>query len=705
MSDRFIQRELSWNDFNTRVLHEGLRPELELLDRLRFLAIVSSNYDEFFKVRVGGLMREAQNSGQPMDPSGHTPSSVLAELLPAVRKVAALHDTAVVSDILPCLEDRGLAILRPDRWSHEDKTLAGHFFEKDVFPLCTPIVLNEENSVIDHATRERICAAFSFSCGRTAIVPVPTGIKRFHDLRIDPEKRVILLLDDVLLEYAAVLFPGREIETRCLFRITQSADMTVDEERDEDFLAAMEEVLERRKTGFPVRIESSGNEKLANSIRELLGLTELHHFHLMAPLKFRDFSELNSLPGFDAIRTAKFQSIMPPFLDESDLWDTIKERDVLLYHPYDSFLPLIRMVEQAAEDTETLSIKMTLYRTSGDSPIVNALLRAAERGKQVTVLVELKARFNEGTNIHWASRLKKAGAIVIYGLVNLKVHAKALLIVRREEGILRRYLHLGTGNYNETTAKLYTDISLITSNETLTWDAAQMFNAITGYSAAPRLNRLIMAPFSLRNETLRLIRRETERAKNSEEAHILAKMNALVDEEIIKTLYEASCAGVKILLNIRGICCLRPGIEGLSENIRVYSIVDRFLEHARAFAYHNGGNTGVFLSSADWMTRNLDRRVEVLCPVLDPKHKMRIVHILESCFKDNCRSWELQADGRWQQRFSAKGEEPFRLQEYMAETWPTNSRETSSSHQYFTVRRSPHVQKPSVDFLEEKKLN
>ncbi|PIE03901.1 MAG: polyphosphate kinase 1, partial [Spirochaetales bacterium] len=371
-----------------------------------------------------------------------------------------------------------------------------------------------------------------------------------------------------------------QIQGACLFRVTRDADMNVDEERDEDFIAAMEEVLENRKSGFPVRLETQGNMETASRLREMLSLSPAGHFHLKGPLNLKSFFHLVFLPGFDHLRTP---SPVPKPARElarnDDIWETLKNRDVLLHHPYETYTPVIRMVEEASDDPATIAIKMTLYRTSGDSPIVSALIRAAERGVQVTVLVELKARFDENANIGWAERLEKAGAIVVYGLAVLKVHAKAMMVVRKEKTGIFRYVHLGTGNYNDSTATLYTDMGLMSSREDYTRDTTLLFNAITGYSSEPHLSVLTMAPFSLRRETLRLIQREEQRAGSGEEARIVAKMNALTDPEIIEALYSASQQGVKIDLNVRGICCLKPGVPGLSENIRVISIIDMFLEH------------------------------------------------------------------------------------------------------------------------------
>lgn len=658
--ERFIQREISWNAFNARVMREGLRDDLKPLDHLKFMAITSSNYDEFFMVRVARLMRDTpETEGQ---------SDVLADLLMEIRKVVELQDRTVTRKIIPTLAKEGLVILAPEDWGTEENLKADHIFETELFPLSTPIAVRKDAQLTDLVTQGRIYTACSFDDDELVIIRLPDNIDRFRDLGISGDKKIIILLEDILMTRSNKFSPGRKMKSSCFFRVTRDADMTVDEKRDEDFIAAMEEILESRKNSFPVRLETRGDFELAGQLRENLGLPESNHFHLISPLDLKAFSKIAIMPEFEHLRTALHTPEAAEDLSENDdIWETLKDRDILLHHPYETYAPVIRMVEEAAEDPATLAIKMILYRTSGDSPIAGALIRAAERGVQVTVLVELKARFDEGANINWAARLEKAGAIVIYGLVILKVHAKALMIVRREDEGIRRYLHLGTGNYNDSTAKLYTDLGLITARDNYTRDAALMFNAITGYSSDPHLETLFMAPFTLRREILRLIHREEKRARGGEEARIIAKMNSLVDLEIIEALYEASDAGVKIDLNVRGICCLRPGIDGLSENIRVISIIDAFLEHTRAFIFHNGGRVEVYLSSADWMTRNLNRRVELLFPIADSSHKRRIGSILENYFRDNCRSWELRSDGEWDMIRPAKGERSFRIQEYFAE--------------------------------------
>jgi len=664
-------------------MHEATRDDTRLLDRLKFLAITSSNYDEFFMVRIARLMRDADE--------GKRPPAILSTVLGEVRVVMEKQDSFMTQRIIPALAAEGLILLAPEAWGLEEERRADAIFENEISSIATPIAVTKTQQLNALITQNRIYATFLLESDELIIVRIPDNIERFREFHIENGKRQILLLEDILLSRGEGFFPGKKPQSACFFRVIRDADMTVDEERDQDFVAAIEEILESRKSGFPVRLDTHGNLLLARRLREELELPEANHFHFTSPLNLKEFIRLTRLPGLDHLRTAPpSPKSVENLSDTDDIWEVLRERDILLHHPYETYQPIIRLVEEASASPDTLAIKMTLYRTSGDSPIVKALIRAAQRGVQVSVLVELKARFDEGANIDWATRLERAGAIVVYGLAVLKVHAKALMIVRREDIGIRRYLHLGTGNYNDSTARLYTDIGFITSRDEYTRDAALMFNSITGYSSAPSLKTLFMAPFTLRKKTLWLIRREEKRAQGREEARIIAKMNSLEDDEIIEALYKASRAGVNIDLNVRGTCCLRPGVAGLSENIRVISIVDNLLEHTRAFMYYNGGNPDIYLSSADWMTRNLDRRVELLFPIAGTGHRIRIRSILEGYFKDNCRSWELHADGNWVRRKPQPNEPSFRIQKYFAEEVATAAASrVMEEHQALSVRRVP----------------
>lgn len=662
---RYLLRELSWNAFNSRVMREG--KSLKPLDSLKFMAITSSNYDDFFMIRVARLMRKVKEGKMVHSPDGTSPSVLLAKLLKDIREVVEKQDAYVCNEIFPVLANNGMHITKSQEWNSYEKELTSDIFEKELFPICTPIAINQEEDFDSSFIQGYINAAFSLNDGKLAIIRLPSNLDRFREFQMEAVLKIVLL-EDILIAYADKLFPGQTLESSCLFRITRDADISIDEDLDTDFLSAMEEALEGRKSGFPVRLESHGNFRLARRIREITGLPKENHFHLSCPLNLKAFSKLCEKSNFEHLRAPYFKPQNPWDLTESeDIWEALKEKDLLLHHPYESFTPVLNMLDEAADSLATLAIKATLYRTSGNSPIVKALIRAAKKGIQVTVVVEPRARFDESANLDWAAQLESAGAIVIYGLVAFKVHLKALMVIRREEGRITHYLHLGTGNYNDVTAALYSDLSLITSNPDFTRDAALIFNAITGYSSEPKLKKLFIAPFSLRQETLRLIELEEKRAGSGERAEILGKMNALVDTEIIDALYRASNAGVKISLNVRGVCCLRPGIKGLSENIRIISIIDTFLEHSRAFIYHNGGREKVFLSSSDWMPRNLDWRIEILFPISNQAHKIRIRAILESYFKDNMKSWELRQDGVWERLSPNEDQQPFRSQEYLSE--------------------------------------
>jgi polyphosphate kinase len=525
-----------------------------------------------------------------------------------------------------------------------------------------------------------------------AVVQLPPALDRIIYLP-DKERHVTFtLLEDVILENAQQLFPGYRITGQGCFRVTRDADLGVDEERDEDFVEAMEQVLESREHSPAVRlsvVESSS--AVSERLRQALGLEDRDVYAKGSPLALGDLMALSGLTGFDHLRDEGMPPQPPRDLaEEESFFSILKRRDALIHQPYESFEPVVRLVQEAAADPSVLAIKMTLYRTSGDSPIVRALEEAAENGKQVTALVELKARFDEQRNIRWAERLERAGVIVIYGIAQLKVHAKALMIVRREtEGVVR-YVHLGTGNYNDRTAKLYTDFGMLTTREDIAYETNLFFNAISGYSAIPALNRLALAPVGLKTRLLQLIDREAQRASSDTPGLIVAKLNSLSHPEIIDALYRASQAGVEIRLNVRGICMLVPGVPGRSENITVVSIVDRFLEHGRAFYFHNGGAWEVYLSSADWMPRNLDRRVELMFPVESAPLKKRIKHALDVFFRDNVKARVLQPDGSWVRKRPGRGQATVRSQElFYAEAREHAAAGEPANRKEFSVRRGP----------------
>ncbi len=664
----FLNRELSWLAFNTRVLEEALDATNPLLERLKFVTIVASNLDEFFMVRVAALMHRVAEGDLAADADGLTPTQQLAAISAAAHElVGRLYET-LGGEILSALAGRGLEIRSLADVEPAQRATLTRYFLSDVLPALTPLA-------IDYARPFPMLAGLSLNLAvllapasaeeepRLAVVQVPARLPRL--LRLAGEGARFVLLEEVIRAELASLFPGQEIRTAAPFRVARDAAMELDDEGGRDYVEALEEELRKRRRSQVVRleIEAGVEPTLLALLSARLEVGEQDVYPVRGPLDVRALAPLVDLPLGPELRDAPLRPVAALDLREmQSLFDTLDERDILLSHPYESFDPVVAFVSQAAHDPDVLAIKMTLYRTSGDSPIVRALGEAAERGKQVTVLVELMARFDEQSNIHWARSLEEAGAHVIYGIRGLKTHAKICLVVRRGRQGIRRYAHLGTGNYNDRTARLYTDVGLLTSDAVLGEDASAFFNTLTGYSDPPRMKKLTMAPTGLRERLVKLIDRERQRAEAGQPAEIRAKMNSLVDEELIRALYEASRAGVRVLLNVRGICCLRPGLKGVSERIQVVSLVDRFLEHTRAFHFRNGGDDEVYLSSADWMPRNLDRRVELMFPVESAEPRRKVLALLDVMFQDNVKARWLGPDGSYKRRRPAKGEEPFRAQ-------------------------------------------
>jgi polyphosphate kinase len=706
---RYFARDLSWLEFNARVLEEANDPTNPLLERWKFLCIVASNFDEFFMVRVASLKRQKKKGTTGADPSGLSPETQLDRIASRAQEIIATKYQILWNDILPGLENEGIRWARTGSYTGAQRKFVRELFNREVFPVLTP-VRHEGRAPLPVPGNNRLHIAFILEPDETsdvhrleleesskkgdllAVVQLPPALDRIIYLPDKENHVTFTLLEDVILENADTLFPGYRITAHGCFRVTRDADLGVDEERDEDFVEAMEQILESREHSEAVRLTVVyDNEAVSSRLRDALGLEDADVYTKGSPLALGDLVPLSQMSGFDHLKDESMPPMPPRDLaDDDSFWSILKRRDALVHQPYESFEPVVQLVQQAATDPAVLSIKMTLYRTSGESPVVRALEEAAENGKQVTALVELKARFDEQRNIRWAERLERAGVIVIYGIAELKVHAKALMIVRREtEGVVR-YVHLGTGNYNDKTAKLYTDFGMLTTREDIAYETNLFFNAISGYSAIPALNRLAIAPVGLKTRLLQLIERETHRASSDAPGLIIAKLNSLSHPEIIDALYRASQAGVEVRLNVRGICMLVPGVPGLSENITVVSIVDRFLEHGRAFYFHNGGSWEVYLSSADWMPRNLDRRVELMFPVESMPLKKRIRHILDVFFDDNVKARVLQPDGSWVRKERSKGEKPVRSQqffydearEYAQAREPANRKE-------FSVRRKP----------------
>jgi polyphosphate kinase len=674
-NNQYFNRELSWIEFNARVIEEARDRSVPLLERLKFLAIVTTNFDEFFMVRVAALKARLRAGDDSPDASGQAPSELLASISRRTRELVALQYECF-SEILPALELEGLSIVRSTRWTASERRWLEAFFLDRVFPLLTPLRV-ESGESFPSTGNLRVHAAFLLGDKeeKIAVVQVPQNLERFVRLPSPSDRRTarFALLNEIIASFGQRLFPGSPVREVILFKVTRDADVGVDEDRDEDFVAAMEEVLVGRQNSYPIRMTVFGeSERLEERIRESLGLDPDDVYRLPGPIDLRGFLELVSPegPAGSLARERLRDDPWPPLpslmpAEGSTVWDEIDKSDLLLHVPYESFDPVVRLVEEAAADPAVLAIKMTLYRTSGNSPIARALTRAARDGKQVAVLVELKARFDEEQNIGWASRLEQAGAIVVYGLARLKVHAKAALVVRRApDGAIRRYLHLSTGNYNERTARLYADLSLFTADAELCREASVFFNIITGYSTVHELARLAVAPFDLKRRILSMIEREIQRSSPESPGLIMAKLNALADTEIIDALYKASRAGVKVLLNVRGVCTLVPGIEGMSDNIEVVSVVGRYLEHARIVRFGNGGSEEIYLSSADWLPRNLERRVELMFPILDEALRGRVRGVLEAYFRDNAKAHRLAPDGRWERVSAAEGEEPFSAQAY-----------------------------------------
>ena len=647
----YINRELSWLRFNLRVLREGGVKAIPLLERLKFVCISASNLDEFFMVRVAGLYGQIENGISKKDPAGLTAE----EQLRLIAKSAHMQMKAkyrYLFSILKELRKEGILLTRVGDVEPGGKEWLEEYYRETVYPVLTPMAVDASrpfpflmNRTLNLAI-ELINKEGQLNRG---FVQVPSVLPRIIEVE-RCSQRTFVFLEEVIITHCQDLFKGCEILDIVPFRITRDSDLDVDEEDTEDLLKEIEISLRKRKRGATVRLEivKTRNESIKKFLAESLFIEEQAIYEINGPLDvtcFFKFIKLLNVPEWEYEPFVPQKPLELPKPD--DLFDRIREHDILLHHPYESFEPVIKLVNDAANDPNVLAIKQTLYRVSGNSPIVAALARAAENGKQVTVLVELKARFDEENNIIWARRLEKAGCHVIYGLVGLKTHAKIILIVRKEPGGIKRYVYLGTGNYNDTTARLYTDIGLMTANDQFGSDASAFFNLLSGYSDPPVWNKLVMAPLGLRRKIYELVDNEIAQVKKGKEGHIIAKMNSLIDQDVIKKLYEASIGGVKIELIVRGICGLRPGLAGISENITVRSIVGRQLEHSRIFYFANGGNELIYLASADWMPRNLNDRVELLFPVESARHIKRIKGILDLALKDNAGAHIMQSNGTY----------------------------------------------------------
>lgn len=647
----FYNRELSWLKFNLRVLKEAMVKDTPLLERLKFIAISASNLDEFFMVRVASLWSNFDSGVEKRDAAGMSVHEQLVAISQAAHEQVRTQTKSLIA-LMAEMDAVKLHFRRVKDLSELGKDWLEEYYREVVFPVLTPMAVDASrpfpflaNKTLNLAV-ELIKADGEHSMG---LIQVPSVLDRI--VEVEPEgKRTFVFLEDIIASHCHDLFKGCHILDMVSFRVTRDSDLDLEEDDSVDLMKEVEESLRKRKRGAAVRLEifKTNNNRIKKFLEENLDVTEMEVYEINGPLDPTCFFKFIGMKGMWPWLYEPFVPQRPLELpDDSDLFAAIRENDILLHHPYESFDPVVKLVSDAADDPQVLAIKQTLYRVSGNSPIVAALARAAENGKQVTVLVELKARFDEENNILWARRLEKAGCHVIYGLVGLKTHAKIILIVRKEDNGIKRYLHLGTGNYNDSTAKLYTDLGLMTANDEFGSDASAFFNLLSGYSEPPVWNKLVMAPLGLREKIYALIDNEIAMVRSGREGHIIAKMNSLIDQPVIQKLYEASAAGVHIDLIVRGICGLRTGIEGISDNITVRSIVGRQLEHSRIFWFANGGEEQLYLSSADWMPRNLNDRVELFFPVETEEHIHRIKALLDLYLRDNVGAHMMQSNGSY----------------------------------------------------------
>ena len=639
----YNNREISWMDFNYRVLEEAIDKNNPIMERVKFLSISSSNLDEFFMVRVAGIMEKIEIKSTDKDASGLKPKQLLSSLTKKIHDFYEKQYLCFHKMIIPDLKKEGIEILKWKELSKEQVKFTEDFFNKIIFPVLTPLAIDQSRP-FPFLANKTLNIAVELDSEKDesnfGIVQVPAILPRFIKLPSKSSKSYILL-EDIIIRQLPKLFEIYEIKSSCTFRITRDADLEIDEDA-EDLLMEMEKSIKKRKHGVLVRLEigNTESETIKNFIIDILDASKKEIYMSKGPLDFTFLSKFYDEINDKKLKYKDVQSLNPPvgFLNYDDIFKSISEKDKIVYHPFESFDCVIKFVQKAAEDKDVLAIKQTLYRVSGNSPIIAALIKAAENGKQVTVLVELKARFDEEKNIVWAKKLEKAGCHVIYGVPGLKTHCKVLLVVRREKDVIKRYIHLSTGNYNDTTAKYYTDIGYFTCKESFGTDISSLFNFITGYSLHPNYKEIVVAPKNMRDFFIEMIKREISNAKKKLKNGIIIKVNSLVDYKIIEMLYRASSEGVKIKLIVRGVCCLIPGIKGISENIEVRSIVGRFLEHSRIFYFENGGSPKLYMSSADLMPRNLDKRIELAFPIEDTDLKNKYIEILNIILKDNFNS-------------------------------------------------------------------
>jgi polyphosphate kinase len=673
-SEHYFNRELSWLQFNERVLEEARDPSHPLLERVKFLAIFSSNLDEFFEVRAAGLQEQVYAVVEPQDygADGLGPAEQLAAIDPRTHELVADQYRILNRDVLPALTESGIVRVRYGELTAEERSQADEFFKASIYPVLTPLAIDPGHPFPHVHNKSLNLALFVSPQGGNgkgplpAVVEVPSVLDRIYVVAQDNEHLRYMLLEDLIIEHVQDLFQGFRVLDATVFRVTRDTDLTIQEEEADDLLETIEESLRQRVRREAVRIEiaEDASADFVELLQEALDLDDRDVYPVDGPVDLTVMMDLHKVEGFRALKDEPLvPRVAPAFQDARDIFAVIRQQDVLVHHPFESFGSVTEFIERAADDPDVLAIKQTLYRTSAPSAIISALTRAAQNGKQVTALVELKARFDEQNNIVWARSLEQAGVHVVYGVVGLKTHCKAALVVRREGDGIRRYLHLSTGNYNAVTARIYTDLGLFTADPDFGEDATALFNLLTGYSQAHEWRWFVLAPTALRERLVELIAREARHAEEGKKARIIVKMNALVEPSVIDALYDASQSGVSIELLIRGICCLRPGLPGISENIRVMSVVDKFLEHSRIFYFENAGDPDIFLASADWMPRNFFRRIELMFPIVDHRLKSRIIdEILETSLADNVKARVLRPDGRYVRRRRKKREHMVRSQ-------------------------------------------
>ncbi len=704
--DHYLNRELSWLEFDARVLEEAADPSNPWLERLKFLAIFSSNLDEFFEIRVAGLQQQVYAGVEPQDygADGMAPAEQLAAIDRRARELVAEQYRILNDEVLPGLAAGGVERVRLDDLTEAERRHVDTLFRASIAPVLTPLAIDPGHP-FPHVHNKSLNIALVIerrnggpkTRRHFAVVQVPAVLDRIVIVSTHGEGCVrFVLLEDIIARHLGELFGGLRVVSHTVFRVARNTDLTIEEEDAEDLLEMIEESLRQRRRSDPVRLEISADadEAFVEMLTEAHDLEARDVYRVPGPIDLTALAALHRLDGFPALKDEPLlPRVAPPFAQGRNVFDVIRSHDVLVHLPYESFGCVVDFIERAADDPQVLAIKQTLYRTSGASPIISALARAAQNGKQVTALVELKARMDEQNNITWARTLEQAGVHVVYGIVGLKTHCKAALVVRREGDGIRRYVHLSTGNYNPTTARVYTDLGLFTANPDMGEDTSALFNLLTGNAEGYRWKKLVVAPVGMREQIIGLIEREERNARQGRAARIIVKMNALVEPSVIDALYRASQGGVAIELVVRGICCLRPGLPGVSETIRVTSIVDKYLEHSRIFYFENSGNPEVFLASADWMPRNFWRRIETLFPIEDAALQARIVgDILQPILHDTVKVRELLPDGTYRRRTPGEAEAPLRSQVALQNLAREAARESTDVHPPFV----PIVRRPSL---------